>query len=296
MKHPWKPKFLIGTLFSGENELEQNKKSLREQTYDHWDQFILKNRPKKKAFLELFEKFLEHRDEYDFFIQYDADMVFRQKDALEIIIDQFESFEQVDRLEFLVKDHLTDSLIMGLNIWRSDVKWELVPQKTFYDPNHVSSIKKVNVKESPAPIVDHCPNPSDFQAFQAGVHRGIKAMQPHHKWKEFNLKKSIKYWRHIDMIVKKWKEQTNEQNLYRAYAILGFQTVLFHWIRSSPGTYDQDHLFDYFKPYENISVKQAREKISDRWDDPVVKSFLNETKLFNLAWHVKNFFLHLVNA
>jgi hypothetical protein len=168
---------LIGTLYTGENEFEQSKRSLQRQTHEHWEQVVLKHLPNKEAHDRLYRTFMEHADDFDLFLKLDADMVFRSKTALRTLVKLFESHPELDDALLAVRDWASDSLIMGLHAYSHRAVWTSSEEELFVD--HTPSVpgKRLATKGPPAPLVDHSPDPSPFQAFRFGVHRALKVVQ-----------------------------------------------------------------------------------------------------------------------
>ena len=168
---------LIGTLYSGENEFEQSKRSLQRQTHEDWEQVVFKHLPNKEAHDRLYRTFMERNDDFDLFVKLDADMVFRSKRSLRTLVDLFESEPELDHALLAVRDWASDTLIMGLHAYSSRAVWTPSEEELFVDHSPSVPGKRLSTKESPAPLVDHSPDPSPFQAFQFGVHRALKVVQ-----------------------------------------------------------------------------------------------------------------------
>jgi len=168
---------LVGTLYTGENEFEQSKRSLQRQTHEHWEQVVLKHLPNKEAHDRLYRTFMEHADDFDLFLKLDADMVFRSKTALRTLVKLFKSHPELDDALLAVRDWASDSLIMGLHAYSHRAVWTSSEEELFVD--HTPSVpgKRLATKGPPAPLVDHSPDPSPFQAFRFGVHRALKVVQ-----------------------------------------------------------------------------------------------------------------------
>lgn len=168
---------LVGTLYTGENEFEQCKHSLQQQTHSNWEQMVFKHLPNKEAHDRLYRTFMEHADDFDLFVKLDADMVFRSKRSLRALVDLFESESELDHALLAVRDWASDSLIMGLHAYSNRAVWTPSEESLFVDHSPSVPGKQLATKQPPAPLVDHSPDPSPFQAFRFGVHRALKVVQ-----------------------------------------------------------------------------------------------------------------------
>lgn len=168
---------LIGTLYSGENEFEQSKRSLRRQIHANWEQVVFKHLPNREAHDRLYRTFMERADDFDLFVKLDADMVFRSKRSLRTLVNLFKSQPELDHALLAVRDWASDTLIMGLHAYSSRAVWTPSDEELFVDHSPSVPGKRLTTTEAPAPLVDHSPDPSPFQAFRFGVHRALKVVQ-----------------------------------------------------------------------------------------------------------------------
>ena len=166
---------LVGTLYCGENEFDECVESLKAQTHPSWEQFVVADLPNKLAHETLYETFMSRASEFDLFLKLDADMVLEDPTMLERIESYFERHPQLDGITICVHDFFSDTLIHGLHIYRSSVRWPRSEETLFVDAPPVSPEKfRIGIKEL-RPAASHCKNSSPFFAFHYGVHRGLKA-------------------------------------------------------------------------------------------------------------------------
>lgn len=171
-------KLFIGTLYANENEYEECLRSIKLQTYQNLDHIIIRNLPNKEAHVSLFTAFVRQVETYDLLIKVDADMVISNPQLFENIVRKMREKPGVDILSIAVHDFFSDQLIFGLNTYRNTVRWNFEKENLFVDIPETSQEKYLFDDHELAPAAVHCPNPSPFQAFHYGVHRGLKMVQP----------------------------------------------------------------------------------------------------------------------
>ena len=171
------PRLFIGTLYSKENEYEACVQSIKSQTYQKFDHFVFADLPNKEAHVALFTAFLAKKDQYDLLIKVDADMVINDPALFENIVLTMQKHPEKDILSIAVHDFFSDQLIFGLNTYRNTVNWDFSRENLFVDIplppcNYLFDDHEL------APAAGHCADPSPYQAFHYGVHRGLKMVQP----------------------------------------------------------------------------------------------------------------------
>lgn len=172
------PHLYIGTLHTIENEFSDCVRSIKDQTYTQYDHFIFNDLPNKEAHVALFQAFLEKAETYDMLIKVDADMVITDPRLFEKIVQKMRENPQIDILSIAVQDFFSDQLIYGLNTYRNTVRWNFNKENLFVDIPDTPQEKYLFDDKELAPAAVHCPNPSPYQAFHYGVHRGLKMVQP----------------------------------------------------------------------------------------------------------------------
>lgn len=171
------PRLFIGTLYSKENEYEACVHSIRSQSYQNFDHFVFADLPNKEAHVALFSAFLSKRDQYDLLIKVDADMVINDPALFEGIVLTMQKHPEKNILSIAVYDFFSDQLIFGLNAYRNTVQWDFSKENLFVDIPLPPATYIFDDHEL-APAAVHCADPSPYQAFHYGVHRGLKMVQP----------------------------------------------------------------------------------------------------------------------
>jgi hypothetical protein len=227
-------KLLIGTLYSGEDQFEECCDAIRSQTYSDYEHLVIEHLPKKDAHDKLYTTFMDRSREFDLLVKVDADMVIEKADLFENIVAEFEKDDDLDLLLIAVHDFFTDRLIIGINIFRNTVRWEINNDHLFTDMKHItSSVRKVKKDYGNlAPAAAHCKNPGYYQAFHFGFHRGMKAVKGGTNWNIL-----------FDVI----KHYNNNPDIRLAYTILGANTALDKRFSIEHISYNNKILDDYFK-------------------------------------------------
>ncbi len=172
------PRLFIGTLYSKENEYEACVHSIQSQSYQNFDHFVFADLPNKEAHVALFSAFLSKRDQYDLLIKVDADMVISDSQLFAKIVTKMAELPEIQILSVAVHDFFSDQLIYGLNTYRNTVRWDFDKENLFVDIPEVGLDGYLFDDKELAPAAVHCADPSPYQAFHYGVHRGLKMIQP----------------------------------------------------------------------------------------------------------------------
>lgn len=173
-------KILVGTLHTIENEFEAGRASVQSQTYKNHVQHVIHNLPNKEAHATLFRYFQDRNNEFDLLVKMDADMVLSRPTLFAEIVEKFVNEPQLEHLQIWVHDWYTDRLIGGLNIYRNTVRWNLDGEPVFVESSEVIHHRaggRQTDRSHLAPAAYHCPDPSPFQAFHFGIHKGVKVLE-----------------------------------------------------------------------------------------------------------------------
>ena len=254
------PRILVGTLYCGENEFEALKESLQEQTYTHWEHIVYKNLPNKEAHDQLYRTFMEQQDDFDLFLKLDADMVFRSSEGLRRIVDLFRETDELDHLTLAVRDWYSDSLIEGLHTFSDRARWDTGDESRFVDPSPTIPGQKRKLWSAPAPVVNHSPDPSPFQAFRFGVHRALKVVQQDRwvmRWRQVTGQWSLlrKCWWHF--------KKCGDHRL--GLALLGAEEVFAQRADGTEYDHNQEALRSRLDNYKNLSIDEIRGELGRRW-------------------------------
>ncbi|MDA8174587.1 MAG: hypothetical protein M0018_08355 [Nitrospiraceae bacterium] len=238
----YNPRLLICTLYCGENEFEKSVASITAQSFKNWEHTVIKNLPNKEAHDTLYRGIMARRNEFDLFMKLDADMVFKDEGSLQKAVDLFRNEPELDNVEMVVHDWFSNSLIMGVHIYSNRVQWSPNSEDLFVDPLPYMPGKRRHIWSPPAPIVDHCPDPSPFQAYHFGVHRSLKAIQPG-RYSSFDPFDSVIEWR---ILKNTWTHfiQTRDRRL--GLALLGATQVIQNRIKQYQYNYSNSELLSFF--------------------------------------------------
>lgn len=257
------PTILIGTLYSGENELDECIESVKMQRYPHWEHKIFRNMPNVLAHATLYQEFFDRGCEFDLFLKLDADMVLIGEDALSKVVKLFEQYEGLDNAELVVDDWLTNSLIWGAHIFSNRAVWpprdDLFPDK---DPV-IPGIKKT-FSGYPAPIARHCPNPSPFQAYHFGLHRAVKAMDGSHI---AQMKILEQVWNHFSEI--------RDRRL--GFVILGAEHVISKKLKKNNINYTESNTRVFFNTYKDMTSDELYTLLYKKWGNSHIRNVRYKT-------------------
>jgi len=273
-------KILVGTLYAYENEFSECLSSIYEQTYNNFEHFVIEGKPKKEAHDILYGRFKNESKHFDLMIKVDADMVINDNKLFEKIVKKFEIDDSLEYLVIGVHDFFTDTLINGLHVFRNTVKWSDNGDLLFTDRSRVNSKHIYDAKEL-APAAFHCKNPSFFQSFHYGVHRGLKCreLRPDHELKQGSLYKYLKnkisnkfnkntkkvmkegevsHWEALELI---WKNFNLKNDSRLGFAVLGFELALKGEFNVSHLDINNPFLENYFKKYNLYETNELKKII-----------------------------------
>ena len=248
-------RILIGILYCIENELSACIQSIKNQTHQDFDYFIIENLPKKAAHDQLYTKFSASRQAYDIFIKIDADMVLCRSTYFEEVIDAFSKDHELVLLQVAVYDFFSDQLIFGLHNYRNTMRWALRDEVLFTDRQNTSE-KSINDSTQLAPAALHCPDPSPFQAFHFGVHKAVKVMQIGRASK--NVKARNIHWDNIQRTKEHFRSNKNKQ---LGYAILGSEIAFKHQFTHQQVDYNDTLLQQHFNSVKDKSLNEIEQAI-----------------------------------
>lgn len=280
------PKILIGTLFSGENELEECIESVKKQTYQNLEHIVIKNLPNKLAHDTLYKQFMDNSNNFQLFVKLDADMIFNTNKALEIIVNYFNKYPDLDHMVTLVDDRYSNTLIQGLHVFSNRASWKQNTENLFVDYNPIIPGKKIVFKQEPSPLVQHCPNPSAFQAYHFGVHRALKAFQP--KRVDFNGGQSWNQWK---LIKKVHTHFLQTKNIKLGFCILGVNHVFEEKIVQNDYAECKNSLESFFDEFENLELEELNQLFNSNWNSSLKADFLYLKQVYTRVpgWYFKRF-------
>ncbi len=165
---------LVGILHAGEFELPACVDSISVQKEIALEYFLISNKGNKQAHDELYSTFMSRSGEFDYFFKLDADMTLRSPHSLCALVSAMRSKGAAHALSY-VFDHPSSLAIPGVQIFRSDSRWEGSDEQLNVDyPPRLTGESMLIID----PIyVDHMSSPSHYQLFRYGIHKALKAIQ-----------------------------------------------------------------------------------------------------------------------
>jgi hypothetical protein len=170
----------VGTMRCAEAEAEDSASSVAEQDGIELTHHVVSDLPEIDAHRELYGKWNEAKATrgYDMFVQVDADTVIAHKRVLfecwrALTAARAKNFTSI---QAPLHDYLTDSYVLGLNCYSTDVVF-LLPGDNLYCDRSTQNNRTLGPAGLPdciKPAGLHSPRPSLPQAFHFGVHRGLK--------------------------------------------------------------------------------------------------------------------------
>jgi hypothetical protein len=243
-------KLLVGTLYTIENEFEDCCASIRSQSYRDFDHIVLRDLSKQEAHEALYGHFMEKAGEYDLLVKVDADMILQDRDLFRKLVERFDSDPELDLLLIAVHDFPADRLVTGLNVFRNSVRWELGEEALFTDRTYLTSTVRKKVKDATelAPAAIHCANPSPFQAYHYGFHRGMKAVLGGDRW---------------GVLAALHGHYRRNPDVRLAYAVLGADAAFDRRFNLEHISYNNGTLLKYFETrYEGLPEEQIHRAVS----------------------------------
>lgn len=243
-------KLLVGTLFAGENELEECQAAIRNQDYKNYDLTLIENLPELEAHHKLYKSFIDNADKYDLLVKVDADTVIISDHFFASIVEKFSQNPWLEVMNVGVKDFFTDEIIpAGIQIYRNTVKWNFEKDTLFPDIPILDHDRYLYDKTELAPAAIHCKNPSLLQAFHYGVHRGLKAIQMIH---------STSHWK---MLEKVWGNFLRTGDKRIGLAVLGAELVYVGRFARKDQNYNNPKMASILARYQDMSAQQIKARV-----------------------------------
>jgi glycosyltransferase involved in cell wall biosynthesis len=171
------PAVMIGTLCSGEHEYERCVAAVRRQSHPDAEHVVIEGRPKAEAVAALMDTFAA--GDREFLVKVDADMVLLDDDFVARAVAILAANPGVDLLQMAVLDFFSGRTMQGINAYRRGFAWDPARQDAlFSDRTQVAKERRLVTWAPFARSAIHAPDPSPFQAFHFGAHRGLKVRQP----------------------------------------------------------------------------------------------------------------------
>lgn len=249
-------RLFIGTLYTGENGFDECIRSIQEQAYQNIEHFVFRNLPNKGAHIALFQSFLERSNEFDLLVKVDADMVLTNPSLFENIVHKMEANPSVEILTIAVHDFFSDRLIYGLNAYRNSVRWDFSKENLFVDIPDTPRERYLFDNTELAPAATHCANPSPFQAFHYGVHRGLKVIQPAQAEKRESSSRT--HWNSLELT---WAHFLKTKDTRLGLACLGAELGYTGFFSISDLDFSNPKIGKVLENFLHFDAKSMKEKI-----------------------------------
>ena len=167
------PRIFVGTMECGEEEFEESKSLIMNQSDVEIEHFIIQNMHEYEAHNLLWSTWMEARGDFNLFIKVDADTLVDDPRMFLRIWSEFERNHRLTGMQIPIKDYFTDSLIAGLNCFSPTVVFRQADNRLYADhadTNHDITMKGDSVLHL-TPAGRHCAYPNKKQAFHYGLHR-----------------------------------------------------------------------------------------------------------------------------
>lgn len=265
-----RPKVMIGTLHSGEREINACKRSVERQRYPGLEHVVIAGMPKKAAVSTLMERFLA--SDAELMVKLDGDMVLLDESFVERVVATFAAGENIDLLQMGILDFYSGRTMQGVNAYRQGFEWHTERQdRLFTDKTQVAKERRLVTWASFRDSCVHAPDPSPFHSFHFGVHRGLKVLQPHTDRRRDD--QALEQFVYLEAT---WEHFLLRRDPRLAFAVLGFELAL-------AGAYEVDDL-DYTNPelersFRNFAELSAPElertvaaRRADRLSSPAIQA------------------------
>lgn len=169
-------KVFIGTLFSGEGEFERCKSILDKQVDADIVHYIVDNKPILEACEEMYSTWSRVNNDFDIFIQVDADMVLKNSNTVFTIAKTLCDSEY-NHISYPVFDHLSNHNIWALNAYLPSVVFPTLKNKYKPDMEFIKGKKYPNITLNNEFMAHHAETPTTKQAFHYGWHRQLRIVK-----------------------------------------------------------------------------------------------------------------------
>ena len=206
---------------SGENEFQECIQKLKKQIEVSITYFVVSGKPNKEAHDELYNTFMLRASEAEIFLKLDADMILSHHHILEQMSNYLKSNKPIMRLTVAVHDIISDQLVCGMHAWQNTMTWNSRDSNLYTDRSPLPHGKYAIDYKLIAPAARHCPNPSPFQAFHYGMHRGIKLTDSITLFSSDGV--FLPHYNYYKNTVNAYKK---EQLYIRILALIGFEVAI----------------------------------------------------------------------
>ncbi len=248
-------RLLVVTLHTIEREFDRSLQSIASQTYREFDHLVISGLSKREAHHKMYGTFVDRRDEFEVLVKIDADMVLNDVEFFAKVVEKFRNHGTMDLLSIKVHDFFTDRPTWGLNCYRNNLAWKSSSDLVFTDRVDVPRERTVFDKSDLAPAATHCSDPSPFQAFHFGMHRGVKARVAVERHMPEVLESRL---RDIDGT---WNHFLEKRDIRLALAALGGELGITGRFTDNDISYTNPTVLSVFGEYEHLSVADLQETV-----------------------------------
>jgi len=247
-------RILVGTLYTIENEFDECVAAIQSQTYRNFEHVVIKGLPNKEAHDTLYGSFMDRADEFDLMIKVDADMVIQSERLFSRIVQRFREENWLELLTIAVHDFFSDRLINGMHTYRNSVKWEVAPDVVFVDMSACTVPRERSVYDvrELAPAAIHCKNPSPFQSFHFGIHKGVKVVAARRQ----GSRRQLRY--HCDNIERTWEHFLRRGDPRLGFASIGAALALRGHFGPEDLDYSNPYASSVFERYRGLDSEELR--------------------------------------
>lgn len=254
----------VGTLYAGEGEYEQCKRSVARQSYQGIEHVFIEHMSKKEALSTLMEGFLA--SSADILIKVDADMVLLDPDFVRRVVQIFATNSELQMVQMAMLDYFSGDLMQGINAYRQGLPWLTEKQDSlFTDRVKVDPKRRLVTWTTFADASIHCPNPTPFQAFHFGVHRGVKVVQPQRT--EHDATSAEEQLIYLEKTYEHWRTRRDRR---LGFAALGFELALTERIEVEHLTYQNPYLEERFREFADWGVQRIDQEVEALRAKPAV--------------------------
>ena len=184
---------LIITTYSDEAQITLQKELIKSQVNINCEHIIIEGLNKVDSQKEFHSTAIKNKNNFDYIIKLDADMVPVDELALYKLV-QFAIDKKVDRLTMPVFDFFTNTFIMGVHI----IKASKVPEIHNITENNtdgwIGEMSGERYFYTKCRYVNHAFNPSLEQSVRYGLHRGLKSKKDSLNGQWITLILLFKHW------------------------------------------------------------------------------------------------------
>lgn len=270
-REKWQPRVMIGTLYSGENEIDVCKDGIARQDYNALHHVILEGLAKKDAMSTLYERFLN--SSYDLLIKVDADMVILDRSFVSKVVDVFRYSDDLILLQMAIMDYYTGGPIQGINAYSKKLHWEKNKQDAlFTDKVDVPKKNRLIVWTNFVDSAVHAPLSSGFHSFHFGVHRALKVFKG---IETDNIDRGIEQFQYLE---KTWKHYQLRKEKNLLMACLGAELAYRNGFSVEDLDYTNPNLRNEYKKWSDWPLQKLEEQVTRLREEHLLNHSLQQIR------------------